>query len=383
MAGISVLAEARHDMKAWSSLVETAIHGLHDTYAVDKSALPHTRKWDGHNATCYGHSVRYALIALLGLAKGASVAGAQHELVRSLWKRIGANGRPSGLSAGDLGLGLWARALHGGGAEAFTVDRALRVFRRKPRACDSVDLAWLLLGAEHAVLGGLEVCAAERLAEETKHALLALYNPNTSLFFRHRRLGLANQVSRRVACFANQVYPLMALSVHTRRTGCSETGDATAAVADRLCRAQGELGQWWWLYDATLGEVVESYPVFSVHQDGMAPMALLEASAAVDRCFTESIERGLQWVFGANELNESAVLREKGLIVRDIHRRGVGRIRRMIKGTLWCCGRRTDHKDLPSSTRFDVNKECRPYHLGWILYAAGLVAGSAPEEMTH
>lgn len=372
MAETSVLAETAHGLAAWQSLAELAVRGLRATYSAAQDVLPHTRRWDGRRATCEGCNVRYALISLLGLAKGATIVGPQNELVGSLWQQVASTGT-EGLSAGDLGLGLWAQALHSGGVEAFSADRVLSAYRREASACDSVDLAWLLLGAEHAVLAGLNGEEAERLADASKRNLLALYNPETCLLYRHARRGLANRVARRVACFAHQIYPVMALSVHAHRTGCKEAAAAASAVANKLCQLQGPLGQWWWLYDVQVGQIVDGYPVFAVHQDGMAPMALLEASTSSDRRYSESIERGLRWIYGSNELGTSLVLRRQSLILRDIHRRGVGRARRMISGTLWCCGWRGCRKRLPSSTSFEVNTECRPYHLGWVLYAAGLI----------
>jgi len=373
---LSVPTESGCEIEVWRSLADVAIRGLHEIYARDTTALPHTLRWDGHTASCRGRNVRYALIALLGLAKGTEVIGAQEELVHSLWRRVIATGDSRNFTAGDLGLGLWARALHGVGDEVFTVDRAFRTYRNEPAACDSVDLAWLLLGSEHVIHSGAAVDRAEQLAREAKSALLTLYNPDTSLFYRHARRALASRVSRRIACFANQIYPVMALAAHVRRTGCNQAADIAGAVAGKLCKVQGDLGQWWWLYDVDLGEIVDGYPVFAVHQDAMAPMALLEASTVLDRCYAEPIQRGIRWVLGYNERGQSMVLPEHGLVLRDIHKRGVGRVRRMFDSILWCCGRHGRWGADGRSYSFEINRECRPYHLGWILYTAGLVLGS-------
>ena len=373
MARASVLTEATYDLEMLRSLADVALYGLRETYCADQAALPYTRSWDGRAATCQGRSIRYALISLLGLAKGAAVVGSHDDLAASLWRRIASGGGTRGLSAGDFGLGLWARALHRVDIEAFTADCALRAYHKEPNRCDSVDLAWLLLGADHAVLAELDVDEAERLAADAKHALLALYNPVTSFFYRHTRRRLASRVSRRVACFANQIYPVMALSVHARRTGCREAAAAAVTVSDKLCHMQGPLGQWWWLYDASSGDVVEGYPVFSVHQDGMAPMALVEVMRAAGQDYTSAIELGFKWTFGDNELAHDLVLREHGLILRDLHRRGIGRARRALRGALWCLGRRNGSGRGHQSARFAINHECRPYHLGWVLYAAGTV----------
>jgi hypothetical protein len=373
MPDTHVLDRTGRDTQTWQALAELAVRGLRDTYGRDSTLLPHTMRWDGRRAAHEGRNTRYALISLLGLAKARDILETDDDFTTSLWARVAHDDSTIRHSPGDLGLGLWARALHGRGHPLFSAERALKVFRERNRRCDSVDLAWLLLGADHALLNGVDDGHGEQLAAETKRALLSLYNPESKLFYRHGRGGPFAGVSRRVACFANQIYPVMALVVHARRTGCEKSASVGREAADNLCRLQGPLGQWWWLYDAKGGSVVDGYPVFSVHQDGMAPMALLETTAAGSRSYVREIERGLAWIFGENELDVNLVHREEGFVLRDIHRAGVGRIRRMIRGTAWCLGFRTDANAASAGAHFVVNSECRPYHLGWILYAAALV----------
>lgn len=361
-----------HDVQAWQALSELALRGLRHTYGLDTSFLPHTMQWNGAKAVPQGTNVRYALISILGLARAAGLVE-DNDLIASLWTRVSRNFAAIARSPGDLGLGLWARSLCGGGHALFSAERAMSVFRERIAACDSVDLAWLLLGADHARLAGIEVDLAETLSTEAASRLLGLYNPDSKLFRRHGRSGVFSGVSQRVPCFANQIYPVMALAVHSRRVSCERTALVGRAVADHLCGLQGPLGQWWWLYDASLGPVVDGHPVFSVHQDGMAPMALLETTVSGGRSFVREIEKGLAWIFGENELKRSLVLREQGLVLRDIHRTGAGRVQRMIRGTSWCLGLGRGRRWDSASSRCVINQECRPYHLGWILYAAALI----------
>ncbi|MFQ6048983.1 MAG: hypothetical protein ACE5K7_06430, partial [Phycisphaerae bacterium] len=290
MAVPIVGARTAYDVVRWGQLAELAVRGLHEIYEADSTGLPWTRRWDGRRAKCQGHSVRYALISLIGLARAPVTLGPQRRLAGRLWRRVAGASQKADLAVGDLGVGLWACSLAGWCVAEFAAERALRAYRDRPGGCNSIGLAWLLLGAEHAILVDQRRREAWDLADEAKAALLALYNPGTALFYRHARGGLLHGVSRRVACFANQIYPVMALAVHARRTGCRQAAVVAGAVADRLCQLQGRAGQWWWLYDVDRGDVVEGYPVFSVHQDGMAPMALLEAGRALGRCYAEHIE---------------------------------------------------------------------------------------------
>ena len=52
------------------------------------------------------------------------------------------------------------------------------------------------------------------------------------------------------------------------------------------------------------GEWLVSYPVYSVDQYGLAPLALFELERATGRSFQDAICRGLDWVYGANELGD-------------------------------------------------------------------------------
>ncbi len=76
--------------------------------------------------------------------------------------------------------------------------------------------------------------------------------------------------------FADQIYPVQALARARDAHGAADPLAAANRTADRLCAAAGPAGQWWWHYDARNGAVVERYPVYSVHQHAMAPMALLD-----------------------------------------------------------------------------------------------------------
>ena len=80
--------------------------------------------------------------------------------------------------------------------------------------------------------------------------------------------------------FAAQVYPIQALARLHRSADDQEALAVANSVAAAICTAQGEAGQWWWHYDGRTGGVVEGYPVYSVHQHAMGPMALLDLAEA-------------------------------------------------------------------------------------------------------
>lgn len=364
--------------RRWEEISQIALRGLHFTYSDERTPLPHTVRCSGFVPKRKGHNPRYALIAMLGLTRNAMSRRAGADLIDRLRGRLTLSVPRSALTPGDHGLGLWAIAADATAADGlrpyFSPLGALAQLQVHGERCDSVELAWLLLGACHALQVRFSPAATtEELAERALDALIALHNPATGLFWRHRRPGAFKAVSRRVPCFANQIYPLMALAVAARVLHSGKATALTFDLARRLCRTQGPLGQWWWLYDAHSGQVVEEYPVFSVHQDGMAPMALLEAQETTGVDYTEFIARGLSWIDGHNELSTPMIATPgNGLILRDIHICGVGRVRRITRSLRHLAGLHKRPISAEGSRRFTVNRECRPYHLGWALYAAAL-----------
>lgn len=371
----------RHDER-WQNLARLTLNGLRATYGKDHNLLPHTMIFADGSARPSGFNVRYALISLLGLGKSRIRDLETGELISDLWRRVESHRGAIKNSAGDLGLALWAQAVTGSDA-GFTTSLALKAFRKQRGSLDTVHLAWVMLGADHC-LANDDDGAADELARLSKSDLLRLFNPDANLFYRHAKAGPFARISRRIPCFANQIYPVMALAVHAQRTGDDEAADVGRRVAENLCGLQGPLGQWWWLYDSADGQVVDGYPVFSVHQDGMAPMALMETTKAGGRSFDREIERGLSWIYGENELGVNMILADQALVLRDIHKQGVGRARRALHSAAWCWGVRWNAAH-SNKADYVVNRECRPYHLGWILYAASLMHASKTGQtsVTH
>ena len=121
--------------------------------------------------------------------------------------------------------------------------------------------------------------------------------------------------------FASQVYPVLGLCEFTLATDANPPNEV-ARVCELLVEYQGGHGQWWWLYSTRARKIIEGYPVYSVHQDAMASMALLPASRVLGRDYRAPLSAGVRWVTGDNELGESLVERDAGLIYRAIQRPG-------------------------------------------------------------
>ncbi len=102
-------------------------------------------------------------------------------------------------------------------------------------------------------------------------------------------------------------------------------------MAAAICRAQGADGQWWWHYDARTGGTVEGYPVYSVHQHAMAPMALLDLADAGGPCHLGNISRGLRWLDGPPETGERLVLDDPPVTWRKVARGDRGKAVRGLR----------------------------------------------------
>jgi hypothetical protein len=175
---------------------------------------------------------------------------------------------------------------------------------------------------------------------------------------------------RHVGSFADQVYPVQALA----RLHASADDRAALAAADHvagvICAAQGAEGQWWWHYDARDGRVVERFPVYSVHQHAMAPMALFDLADAGGDSHLDAISAGLRWLSAPPEAGAPLVDPRVPVIWRKVGRGDpVKLVRGLAAGlTALAPGSSVPGADLVFPCRV-IDYECRPYEPGWLLYA--------------
>lgn len=175
---------------------------------------------------------------------------------------------------------------------------------------------------------------------------------------------------RHVGCFADQVYPIQALTRWSLAGGGGEPLEAANRCAAAITAQQGQQGQWWWHYDVRDGSVVEGFPVYAVHQHAMAPMALSELHAAGGDDHRAALDRGLGWLGSHPEVIEELVAERLGVVWRKVGRRERVKVVRAVSAATTSLrpGLRVPGLDVifPPGT---VDYECRPYELGWLLYA--------------
>jgi hypothetical protein len=204
--------------------------------------------------------------------------------------------------------------------------------------------------------------------------LLGRFEKDTGLFC---HVSDAAPVTRRirkwVANFADQIYSVQATALVAIASANKAALTASDSCATRLVQLQGKLGQWWWHYDPRDGNVAQAFPVYSVHQHALAPMALMTLAAAGGRDHRERVELSHAWI-DRNELGIRLLDREAGTIWRDIEIQG-GRMARVARHARSVLGWKLADGGA-SMENLKVNYETRPYEWAWCLFAGAVAAGT-------
>jgi hypothetical protein len=231
---------------------------------------------------------------------------------------------------------------------------------------DTVPTAWSLTAA---LAAGTRVADAPRVA--TLAADRLKHGQGASGIFPHvLPRHVQGWLRSHIGSFADQIYPIQALA----RLGASRS-DASAlaaanATAGRIVQLQGGAGQWWWHYDVRDGSVIEGYPVYSVHQHGMGPMALLDLWEAGGTDHREAVFKGVGWLSAHPETRDSLLSIPDAAVWRKVGRRERGKWVRSAAAVTTAI-RPGWHLQLLDAAfpPGQVDYECRPYELGWMLYA--------------
>jgi hypothetical protein len=232
--------------------------------------------------------------------------------------------------------------------------------------------------------------AAMAKAREVTADITGRFVPQAEVFTgAKRRRGLPRRelLEYGIASFAAQVYPLHGLAAYYVYSE-EAPHPAVETVARRIVDAQGPLGQWWWIYSTRERTVVEGYPVYSVHQDGMAFLGLMELERLGIGGFRDALALGVDWELGANELGTSLVSHEPSSIARCIQRRGsqadgiygVSQLNFARMFTRSLAPRLAGDRVTAAPQDLEMLLECRSYHLGWLLYADSLVQAALERE---
>jgi hypothetical protein len=277
---------------------------------------------------------------------------------------------------GDLGILLWTCAVVAP-ERLSQLEKQVDVFNAFSRYPDTeqrrtMELAWFLTGLSY--WGAAQPKKLSYLNDLAFRTYMILKkNQGEYGYFGHlaKNASLTGMLRGRIGSFADQVYPIYGMTKFWQVFGEPAARESALHCAEAICKAQGPLGQWWWHYDSANGQVVDGYPVFSVHQHAMGPMALLALGDATQSDYSRSIFHGLRWINSRNELNFEMEDASARLIWRCVFNSSLAP-QKKVKALF---GLRSEGEPQESPRNLSVRFECRPYELGWLLYAFAGRAG--------
>lgn len=356
----------KHQELLRRQLISLAVNGLVNMFDSEKKLFCYRVRKTRNGLEKEGTSYRYTIISLLGLYKYGSQGMQSPISTQDTIKALVERSREIN-NVGDLGLLIWLCGLAAPGLITRIFDSS-SINNWRSDYHDAVqgktmELAWFLTGLTYVSLANCE------LSNPLQKIILQVYDTlrnnygGRGIFGHQKKTTLSGMIRGRIGSFADQVYPIYALSKFGKVYDNEEALRIARECGNAICSLQGPLGQWWWHYDSLTGKVIGSYPVYSVHQDGMAPMALFALSEVTGLNFDTSIYKGLEWISGNNELGFNLVDASQNVIWRSFYRK---------KYKMWC-------DEVLSLAQFTKNEkncrdlivlyESRPYHLGWLLYA--------------
>jgi hypothetical protein len=347
-------------------LLDSAADGLVDMFDPVTKFFCHRLNRTENGLVREGSSPRYTMMTLLGLHRLERAGIPSKVDIQQVFDNL-LQTRDQMNDLGDLGLLLWLCAVVSPEnlEKVYATIGISSALSRYVAAQEvrTMELAWFLSGLAHAKLAcGEDHQDAARVALETL-LLIQGNQGNAGIFGHMARKSFSGLLRGRIGSFADQVYPIYAFSKLSQAYNLPDALQSAINCAGAICGAQGGLGQWWWHYDSVTGKVVEQYPVYSVHQHGMAPMALFALEEACGGDFTPAISKGLNWISGNNELAWDFRDKSADIIWRcaypETYRRRLSTIATLLTGRSMS----------PSSMHMKVKFECRPYELGWLLYA--------------
>ena len=357
------------DRATVSRFIQLAVRGLVPMFDQQRQLFCYRLKKTDQGMVQQGISQRYTMMTLMGLHRLTQAGAASPFETKPILEAL-----LSDLSwvdnIGDLGVILWLCGVVCPERLAqlefrLGLSDALTQYR-SARQGVTMELAWFLTGLSYWVQAypkkrtQLEPIAFETYKRMTK-------NQGERGFFGHQSTtgSIAGMARGRTGSFADQVYPIYAMAQFSKAYQHDESAQRALKCALGICAEQGALGQWWWHYDAPGGRVADGYPVFSVHQHAMGPMTLFGLGEVINHNFDEWIYKGLRWVNSNNELRYDMEDPSNDVIWRCIFRsrRSVGRYVKAAFGHYSDAVKQENREDLK------ILFECRPYELGWLLYA--------------
>jgi hypothetical protein len=309
----------------------------------EKKALLHT-----HN-----------LISLIGISEHEEISGID---IEKTLLRIMNQCTPG--SVRELALGLWLAS-----KQHYPIAHSVygKIEGLNFQNFSSMEYSWLLVGLLHYIKLGDAASTTNETIRRVKGILLQRYNKKTNLFFHKDQRRTVINIREHIATFADQIYTMYAFAESYLHDRDQRIREILENHSSKLIALQGPLGQWWWHYNAQTGCIAGKYPAYAVHQDSMAPFAFFKLKEATGFDHLASVQKGIQWLAGNNELGYNFLRKENNIILRGVKRRGV--LQRIQNISSFFSGNDEFLDKIHNNRYFQLMEKEHSYHLGWILYA--------------
>ncbi|MGF1548224.1 MAG: hypothetical protein ACFCUG_12955 [Thiotrichales bacterium] len=274
---------------------------------------------------------------------------------------------------GGFGLVVWANAVWNGVDIAQLQQRCgvdLGDLAQWLSSLTTMEVAWLVSGLAHEWLCREHVQTRAWLDTALEELLERRYQPKTAIMAHAGEAAtFVHGLRRWIANFADQIYSIQAFAFVHLMLGHPRALAAAEAVAAKMVAYQGGKGQWWWHYDAKRGGVPQPYSVYSVHQHGMAPMALRALSAAGGSRHEAAIVASRNWM-DENELGVSLIDATQPTLWRSVEYDD-NRVESAVRKVSSLLGLAGDQSTQPAAA-LRLNCETRPYEWAWCVYAGAI-----------
>ncbi len=363
-----------HGKEFYDSTDPICISGLKDslnprTRVFDKQLM--NAKWR-HTYEFYPtEDLTSTAICLIGVTRSQlNPAGIGLDIEETLGKLFELMAKRSYL--GGYGLVLWANAVCDGDLAKLENVSGVPLSDAVDNVASmtTMETAWLLSGISHQFSRFKDPAMEKFLVTVLNEITQKRYQQKTQLVA-HSGIGsnLFHGVRRWIANFADQVYSIQALAFAALVSGDKSALNIANSLASKMIQLQGKRGQWWWHYDAKRGGSPQPYSVYSVHQHGMAPMALYALANAANSDFDEAITKSRSWLCN-NELGVNIIDQSQPTIWRSLDYKH-GKIANAYIKSKSLLGLAGDCSSKPTPV-LKLNQETRPYEWAWCLYAGAI-----------
>lgn len=303
-------------------------------------------------------NTRYTLINLIGLYKAeCHNYKINLDLEKILDHQIKNAEKYNGV--GDLGLLLWATSL----ISPNKIPRLLTKVNfndiltcyEDAKLALTTELAWFLTGLLMA--STFSQVFKNSINDLTQDVYLKLRKNycGTGIFRHQGNNSLMGKLRSDISNFADQIYSIYALTLFSQVMGKEESLLVAKECAIKICNLQGRHGEWYWHYNAKSGTKVNEFPIYSVNQIGLAPLALSFVQKASGTDFSEYIGNGINWIQDSNLVEDDYI--SNGLSTSTANRKFTSSLTFLTKNKK------------PNKSSIMVLKESSSYIYGWILQA--------------